>query len=136
MADRPVNPFTLTDSVFQVAADNYEAHVSTVEFVPTSSVVNWKGLKPSAVFSFGTTATWVCNLSYAQDWETASSLSQYLFENEGEEIAVTFEPVNGGAGFTATLIVAPGSIGGAVDTVGVASVSLGVKGKPVLVPAA
>lgn len=134
MADIAVNPFIMADCLFQVAADSYEAHVSTVEFAPTSQTVNWKGLTPTAVFSFGTNSTWVCNLGFAQDWSTANSLSRYLYENEGEEITVVFEPKAGGPSVTATLIVAPGSIGGAVDAVAVSTVALGVKGKPVLEP--
>lgn len=136
MAAIAVNPIILTDCTLSIEADSYEAHVSAVEFVPSSSSVNWKGLTPSSVFSFGTTATWVCNLSFAQDWATNDSLARYLFEHEGDEIEVTFKPVAGGPGFTATLIVTPGSIGGAVDAVAVSTVALGVKGKPVFVPAA
>lgn len=135
MAAIAVAPIILKDVSFSVASDDYEAHVSQVEFVPSSSTVNWKGLTPSSVFSFGTNATWVCNLSFAQDWETTNSLSKYLFANEGTEVAVTFEPKSGGAAFSATLIIAPGSIGGTVDSVAVSTVSLGVKGKPALTPA-
>lgn len=136
MAQIGVAPIILKNVLFSVEGDSYEKHVSAVEFVPSPSTVTWKGLTPSAVFTFGTTATWECNLTYAQDWETTDSLSRYLFENEGEEIDVIFEPVNGGAGFSATLIVAPGSIGGAVDSVLSATVTLGVKGKPAYIPAA
>ncbi len=136
MAAITVAPILLTDVLFQVETDSYEGHVSSVEFVPSASTVNWKGLTPTSVFSFGTTATWTCNLTFAQDWATTNSLSRYLFDNEGEEIDVTFEPVNGGAGFTATLVVTPGSIGGAVDSVAVSTVTLAVKGKPTYVPAA
>ncbi|UOE43744.1 hypothetical protein [Agromyces larvae] len=134
MASVDVNPFLMKDCLFQVEADQYEAHVSQVQFSPTSQTVTWKGLTPAAVFSFGTAATWVANLTFAQDWSTADSLSRYLYEHEGEEIDVTFEPVAGGPGVTATLIVAPGAIGGQVDQVATAQVSLGVKGKPVLDP--
>lgn len=129
-------PFIMRDCLLTVAADSYENHVSAVEFVPSASIVNWKGLTPTAVHSFSTNATWVCNLSFAQDWATVDSLSRYLFENEGDEIVVVFEPVAGGPSVTATIFVTPGSIGGAVDSVAVSTVSLGVKGKPVLEPAA
>lgn len=131
MVVRVVNPFIMRDCLFQVEADNYEAHVSKVQFDPTSSIVGFKGLTPSSNVQFGTTATWVAGLDYAQDWNTAESLSEYLHEHEGESIDVTFQPVNGGRPITATLIVTPGSIGGAVDTVATASVSLGST-KPVL----
>jgi hypothetical protein len=135
MPEITIDPIILNNVKLTLGTDDYEAHVSKVEFVPTSAIVNWKGLTPTSVHSFPTRATWVCNLDLAQDWETADSLSQYLFENEGVEVAAVFEPVDGGAGFTATLIIVPGSIGGGVDAVPVSSVSLGVKGKPVLVPA-
>jgi len=132
MAEIAVNPFMMRDCLFNVAADGYKSHVSSVEFVPTSAVATWKGLTPTAVFSFGSNATWVCNLGLAQDWATANALCRYLFENEGDEVAVTFEPVAGGPSITATLIITPGAIGGAVDAVAVSTVSLGVKGKPTL----
>lgn len=133
MATPAVNPFLMRDCTFVVDSDNYEAHVSQVEFVPTSSVVSWKGLTPTSVFSKTSASTWVCNLSYAQDWATADALSRYLLENEGSEVTAVFTPVSGsGDTITATIQIAPGSIGGAVDTVAVGSVSLGVSGKPAL----
>lgn len=134
MATIAVNPFILRDVTLTVAADEYSAHVSAVTFSPSSSVVTWQGLTPDATFSFGTNATWTADLEYAQDWDTEDSLSRYLFEHEGEEVAVTFEPVAGGPSVNATLIVTPGAIGGAVNAVASATVSLGVKGKPTLAP--
>lgn len=132
MAEITVNPFVMRDVLFNVAADGYKAHVSSVTFTPSSTVVTWQGLTPAAAFSFGANATWTCDLEFAQDWSTASSLSRYLFENEGAEVEVVFEPVAGGPSITATLIVTPGAVGGAVNSVAVATVSLGVQGKPVL----
>jgi hypothetical protein len=131
-----IDPIILTDVKLTLGTNDYEAHVSKVEFAPTASVVVWKGLTPTSTHSFPTRATWVCNLDFAQDWETVNSLSQYLFENEGDQVVATFEPVDGGAGFTANLLLTPGSIGGTVDQVPTSTVSLGVNGKPVLVPAA
>lgn len=137
MAQIDVAPIILRDVLLQftgvgseTGTGDFEKHVSQVEFTPSSSVQTWKGLNPSAVFSAGTAATWTCTLSYAQDWETTNSLSQFLYDNEGEEIDVVFEPVTGGAGWTATIIVQPGSIGGTVDTYATATVTLGVVGKP------
>jgi hypothetical protein len=130
MAAVAVVPFILKDVTLSIALSDYQAAVRSVEFIPSSSIVNWKGLTPSSVFSFGTTATWVCNMTYAQDWTTVGSLSEYLMDNEGSSVTATFTPNAGGAAFTATLIIAPGSVGGAVDAVAEASVSLGVQGKP------
>lgn len=134
MASIAVSPFQMTDCLLTVEADNYEAHVSTVEFAPSSTAAQFKGLTPSAVFNFAGAPTWTCNLTFAQDWSTANSLSRYLFENAGAEIDVTFEPVKGGPAVTATLVAQPGSIGGAVDSVATSTVALGVVGKPTLEP--
>ncbi len=130
MAAITVSPFVLKDATLLIAADNYEAHVSAVEFVPSASAITWKGLTPSSVYTDVGSATWVCNLTFAQDWTTTNSLSRYLFDNEGESVVCEFVPAAGGAGFSATLVLTPGSIGGAVDSVAVATVSLGVQGRP------
>ena len=135
MAQIAVAPFVLKDVVFTVDIDSYEKHVSTVRFVPDASVVTWKGLTPSATFSESTSPTWTCEVSYAQDWETADSFSQYLMANAGQEKDVVSRPKGTGSNlpeFTATLIIAAGPIGGDVDTVANGSVTMGVVGEPAL----
>lgn len=142
MAQTAIAPIIMRDVLLRftpgittgTGAADFEKHVSQVEFTPTSSVVNWKGLDPASVFSKTTTATWTCTLAYAQDWETTDSLSSYLHDEEGEQITCVFEPVKGGATWTATLQITPGAIGGTVDAIAVATVTLGVVGKPVRTP--
>ena len=130
MATIAVQPFVLKDCQFKVEADNYEGHTSEVTFVPTAATVQWNGLTPTSTFTDVATATWVCNVGLAQDWETPNSLSRYLFEHEGEAVDVEFEPRAGGTGFSATVVCTPGSIGGASGAVAVATVALGVQGRP------
>lgn len=133
MVVQAVNPFVLKDVNFIVVADDYAAHVSQVEFVPTAAAITWKGLTPTASFTDVSTATWVCTLAFAQDW-SLTGLSAYLFEHEGETVEVQFRPSSGlGPTFSAEVIITPGSIGGTVDAVAVGTVSLGVMGKPELV---
>lgn len=120
---------------FGAAGDNYEKHVSGVTLTPSTSVVTWKGAAPDANYSDVTTATWTLTLEFAQDWETADSLSQYLFENEGELIeGLEFSPLGAGPKFTVDAVVTPGQIGGAVDAYGAASVTMGIVGRPVFTP--
>jgi len=130
MALITVTPIVLKNAVFKVAADNYESSVSSVEFQPSPTTSTWKGLAPTAQFTFAGNSTWVAAISFAQDWETEDSLSAYLFDHEGESIVVDFYPEAGGQGFRATVSIVAGSIGGAVDSVAVATVSLPVQGKP------
>lgn len=129
-------PLVLKDVVLTLGTDDFQKHVSSVVFTPSSSQVTWQGLSPDASFSDVTTATWTCALELAQDWTAATSLCRFLYDNEGEHIAATFKPISGeGPSFTATLIITPGAIGGAVNAVATQSVTLGCEGRPVLVPA-
>lgn len=125
-------PLFLKDCLVQIGADSYEKAVATVEFVPTSSVETFHGLSPDASYTDVSPATWVCNLTFVQDWTSASSLAQYLMANEGEAVTMTFEPITGGATITATVIITPGKIGGSLGGATTSSVTLGVQGRPVV----
>lgn len=119
-------PFIMGDASLTIDGNTYQDQVSGVTFTPTSSIVTWKGLTPTASFTFPTSATWTLDLSYAQDFTTDDTLAMFLLEHEGETIPdVVFEPVDGGRSFTADITIVPGSIGGEVDTVAVGTVSLG-----------
>ncbi|MHC9045819.1 hypothetical protein ACYX8G_14630 [Microbacterium saperdae] len=132
-----VSPFVLKDALFQVAADNYEAHVSQVQFDPSTSIQVWQGLTPAATFTDSSIATWQATLAYAQDWETPNSLSRYLYDNEGKTITAVFKPRAGsGPSFTVQLVITPGAIGGTVNAFTTATVTLGIKGRPVITPSA
>lgn len=129
-----VVPFVLKDILLTIGTDNYETNVSTVHFTPSVSTVTWQGLTPASSFTDTTSPTWTCELSYAQDWKTANSLAQYLLTNAGQTKVAVFKPKGSGTGeaiFTASIIIAPGEIGGDVNTVQVGSVTLGVVGAPV-----
>lgn len=136
MAQIDVSPIVLRDVLLSIAADSYEKHVSGVTITPTTGSQTWQGLSPEAAFTFPTSSTWALQLDYAQDWDTPNSLSRYLFDHEGEKVTMTFEPVKGGLGWTVEVYIVPGSIGGQVNAVATASVTLGVNGRPVPVPAA
>ena len=135
MANIAVAPFALTDATVKVAADNYEAAVSAIEFVPTVPTFNFVGLTPASVFNFAGAPAWVVNLSGAQDWATATSLSNYLLANAGKTVEMQFAPIKGGKTYKANVTIVPTSIGGTVNSVPVFSVTLQVQGQPALVTA-
>lgn len=130
MANIAPDVVVLTDVLLTIGLDNYEASVSQVELTPATSTVVWKGMKSSAVYTLPTATTWTATLAYAQDWDNEDSLSNYLFDNEGETVEMTFTPKNGGQAWKANIVITPGAIGGTVDTVAVGTVTLGVTGRP------
>ena len=131
MADIAIAPILMGNASLTLGTNGYQGHVSSATFTPgENEPVVWKELTPSSKFSFGRFAVWTLDLEYAQDWETANSLSEYLRANEGDTVTAVFEPVDGGQGYTAEVILTPGPIGGAVDQVATGTVSLGVLGVP------
>jgi hypothetical protein len=137
MPPAPLTPLVLKDVLLDVAGTDHALAVTNVTFTPSANTVTMRTLSPAGSFTDVAAATWSCQLTYAQDWDTATSLSRYLFENEGDTVAVTFRPRSGsGPSFTAQLTITPGAIGGAVDSYATAQVTLGVVGRPQLVPAA
>jgi len=127
MATINVKPLVLKDVLLTIGTDSYQKHVSGVTFTPSASSITWQGLDATESFTDVATATWTITLNYVQDWETADSLSEYLFDNEGETITMVFTPVKGTGKktFTADVTITPGAIGGEVNQFATTSVTLG-----------
>lgn len=129
-----IQPLVLKESIVEIGGTDVRRHVSGVTFTPSATSITWHGLSPDAAFSDVADATWTVAINYAQDWTLPASFSRYLFEHEGETVAMTFAPkVAEGASFTADVIITPGAIGGEWGAVGTASVTLGCVGRPELV---
>lgn len=112
--------------------DDYHAHISQFEFQPsqpTASVTDIAG----TVTNFGGKSGYVLALGIFQDWETANSLSDYLFDNDGEDATASID-VPGGT-WSATVVCAAPHIGGTGNTPAVSQLTLQVKGKPSFTPA-
>ena len=132
MAVIAVAPFVLRDVDLAIGADNYEAHVSQVEFVPSATALTWTGLANNS-HAATALATWQVTLAGAQDWDTANSLSQYLHANEGVVVPITLVPADGQGSFDSDVTISPANIGGTGGAFTVFTVSLGCT-KPAFTP--
>lgn len=127
------SPLFLIDCEFEVGGTDYAGELSSIRFVTNSSQQEFRGLTPDAVYTASTTPTYVAEVGYAQDWETAGSFSNLLYDQAGETVAVTFKPKGSGTvSWTANLLLVPGDIGGDTNTFAESSVTLG-SDKPVKV---
>lgn len=126
MVDRiPTSPLFLADSVITLGPDSYQAAISSAVLTPsTPAPVVFKGLTPTAKWTRQGLADWTCDLAFVQDPDEETSLSNYLHDHEGEEIAAVIEPNDGGASFATTVNIVAGAIGGAVETWGTSTVSM------------
>lgn len=133
MSKIAVQPITLHDVELSIDVDDYAAHVSKVELVPTYPQSTWKGLSPDSVHSSVGSPSWVATLEYAQDWTTPKSLARYLFAHQGQTKSVVFKPQAGVdmPAWLVDVVIVSGPVGGTVDTTATGSVSCPVKGQPV-----
>lgn len=131
----PFNPTYMTESKVTLGATGFEAEVSGFILSPTYQTATWKGLKSGSTYTRSGKGTWVLTINFGQDHESATSLSTYLFEHEGDQIAYNVEPIDGGTAFSGQLIAQAGAIGADVDQFGNATVALPVLGKPTRTPA-
>lgn len=129
-------PLYYEDVVLTLGGDDYEAAASTATLTPSVSATTFYGLTPTAQFPESST-DWSLDLTFVQDWDSASSLSRFLWTNQGTIVEnVTLKPRSGsGPSFTMDLHIVPGSIGGDTRSFATASVSLPLKGVPTLVEA-
>jgi len=138
MAEIAVRPFIMRNAIISFGTDDFAAAVSTATIQNSSGTTDFKGLKPSAVFTFPQATTYSLELSYAQDWASPLSLSRYLWEHKGETVPFELnaddtvaDPTLGTTVWSGVVAIAPGAVGGDVDGVAQSSVSLGIVGEPV-----
>lgn len=132
MAQINVAPVVFKNYGLKIGIDNYEKHVNEVTLVATTPTAVFKGASAGQVNVDAGTTEWELTLGYAQDWTTTNSLSAYLLNNTGAKKSVDFFPLATGTGpkFVVTALIVPGNVGGTVDEMGMASVTLKIEGQP------
>ena len=125
-----VEPLYLDNAALIAEGKDFAAAANKIEVVPSTSTATFRGLKRGAVFSNTAVESYALNIDFAQDFETATSFSNYCYENEGKIETFTIAPKDGGQAWTVKAQIVPGSIGGAGAAHAVSSISLPVQGKP------
>lgn len=122
-------PIILKNATLRIDADNFEAAISQVSFEPTKDrqTIEFVAISGDSVSDTTTSPSkWVCNITYAQDWQTDASLANYLHEHEDDVVTAVFIPQAGSGmpSFTSDLTIDPGAIGGQANQYVTSSVSL------------
>lgn len=129
MAVIAATPFLIQNTTLTLGADDFSSAISAAELVPTAPTGTFKSIN-GVPYNFTGKASWVLNVTFAQDWALATSLANYLYNNEGTTVAFEIKPTGTTAGFKGSVSLAAGAIGGAADAVAQASVTFQVVGKP------
>lgn len=135
MAVKEIKPIVINNLVLRLGdaatGDEFQKAITSAILTPASSNVTFQGGTPDAAFTFPGPTSWTLDLTYAQDVDTVGSLSQYLWEHQGEEVEFMLKPkASGATTWEGSTIIAPGAAGAAVAAVATSSVSLGVQGAP------
>jgi hypothetical protein len=125
-------PLFFKDYKLTIGAD-VSAECSAVTLTPKPTVHTFKGGGATPADYKDLEMDWSLDVTYAQDWATATSLGRYLLAHIGETITgVEFEPkAAAGPKFTVSILITPGSAGGTGRGHAVSTVSLEVVGQPV-----
>lgn len=134
----PVNlitPKPTTHIKVTIGTAEYQTQVTSIAINPQPQSVSVRGGAPDAHYEATVPGGWQLALNVIQDWETGSSLCNFLLANEGQAATIVYKPINTGNGeFTVQVpsLVAP-SIGGPVNQYNESTVTMGCT-KPVKTP--
>lgn len=133
----PLTPASLRGATLSIALDgttwgyDFTAAVVQALFVPepTWEFIDASSGDPSGVDH--SPAHWAVQVTYVQDF-TPGSLARFLFDHAGETAITVFELAAGQA-LTATVTLEPGTFGGVIGDVPLATVELPCEGTPQVV---
>lgn len=129
MADAP-NVATYNKSgTIKIGSDNYTKGVDSFALVPTTPTAQHTDIGGGVQSLTGVT-TWVCQMSFAQDWASVGSLSKKSIEWAGQTKTIVFTPQTGAEIVTVDVVFQPSQIGGQAGGISKATLNLGINGQP------
>lgn len=118
----------------EATGTNFKCQLRSVTLTPDVNVERIKTLCPTGQYSNVDDAEWSLELGYlygVDDTTAANALANYLLTNSGDKVAFFFAPVAGGAGYSGSVTLVPGPLGGEQGSFSEQSVSLPLDGQPV-----
>lgn len=110
---------------------NFKCQLRSVTLTPDTNIERIKTLCPTGQFANVDDPEWNLETGYLMGTDTdAASFADFLLENAGEKMSFWFAPVAGGPGYTGTVTIVPGPIGGEQGSFSEQSVSLPLDGQP------
>lgn len=117
----------------EATGTHFECQARSVTLTPEVNTTRIKTLCPTGQFANVDDAEWTLEIGYLYGVDTEdpeNALANYLLANQGEKVEFFFAPEAGGPGFTGTVTLIPGAIGGEQGNFAEQSVQLPVDGQP------
>jgi hypothetical protein len=110
----------------KIGANNFELHVSNVNFTRTPpKPVSWQGGTPAAVYTDSTPSVdHLCNITVVHDYQNEDSAYNFLRGHEGEQAEIQYKPdADGAYTETSTITLVGPNPGGAYGAFGESTVA-------------
>lgn len=128
---KPDSLVSLNNAAFELgetSGDNFAAVCNQIRLDPTGSTATFEGMTPDGVWS--APGAWQVTLGFADDYESADSLWNFLYDNDGKSVPIRFWPDITGQGFEGTVAIQAAGIGGNSRQFATSTVTLTLAGKP------
>lgn len=111
-----IAPF-IKNAEVTVAGTDVSDEASNITWTQTTSTTTFTPVSGNTV-SDTTPGGWTLAFTYGEDWETETSLSNYIYEHEGDEVELTFKPKGSGTvTWTSKVTLALAGVGGGAGVV-------------------
>ena len=111
--------------------DQFECQVSNFTLTSTSQTVSVPATFCDGATTKATPSSWAVSLTFAQDWGATPSLSELLYDEDGELIHFSFVPSDATAGtWAGTCYAVAGDVGGEGQALWVSTDDMPCPAKP------
>lgn len=125
-------PYSITSATVTLGSDTFENMIGKADCVPSYGNSRYPTIDGDS-HPIADKADWMLELDIAQDWETATSLTNYLAAHDGEIVSFEYLPASGaGKKVTGNVLIRATNVGGQARQTATSSVSLPIKGTPTL----
>lgn len=119
----------------ELTGKEFKCQARGVTLTPSVSVQRIKTACPTGQYADVDDPEWTAEVKYLYGMDdgtgtAATILADFLLANMGTDMPITFRPKAGGPGYTATVKIVPGVIGGDYGSFSEQSVSLPLLGQP------
>ena len=112
--------------------DPFECQISEFTVNASANIGQIPGTYCQGPSQYGQASTYAVQMTFMQDWGETSSLSQLLWDNDGELLYFEFTPDAGGIDCVGSFYAIGGSFGGGGDQVWTTTASMPCPAQPVV----
>ena len=126
---------TISIGITASPTDQFECQISAFTITPSANIGQVPGTYCAGPSSYAQKSNFAVDMSFMSDWGATPSLSQLLWDNDGEVLFFTFDPSDDTIpAASGSFYAVAGTFGGEGDSLWVNTASMPCTEKPTLTP--